>query len=242
VRADALVEIAERVLAGDAVAAQRGDVGRLQLVVELDAIRAVAAADAPDCHLGGRHVPREVARRWACDVVAAILVETADGHPCDAGRESRVVNRRLRRALHRRDHGMCRFPGCGATAWLHAHHIVHWADGGGTDLANLVSLCGFHHRLVHEGGWRVAIVDGVVVWCDPDGVPATIEPMAGDADDLRARIGPRVPPRPDPPSGRLDFGYAVSVLAEHTITQRRRAGPHHDVTTNDVPGGDVARE
>jgi hypothetical protein len=33
---------------------------------------------------------------------------------------------------------------------------VHWAHGGATDLDNLVHLCRHHHRLVHEGGRRVA--------------------------------------------------------------------------------------
>jgi hypothetical protein len=29
----------------------------------------------------------------------------------------------------------------------------HWADGGETKLSNLITLCGFHHRLLHEGGF-----------------------------------------------------------------------------------------
>src|SRR5205807_9920853 len=33
----------------------------------------------------------------------------------------------------------CRFPGCGRKKWLKAHHLVHWARGGGTDLA--ISCC-----------------------------------------------------------------------------------------------------
>ncbi|HEX2030748.1 MAG TPA: HNH endonuclease signature motif containing protein [Actinomycetota bacterium] len=38
---------------------------------------------------------------------------------------------------------------------MNAHHLVHWADGGGTDLDNLVLLCWAHHRLIHEGGWKM---------------------------------------------------------------------------------------
>jgi hypothetical protein len=39
--------------------------------------------------------------------------------------------------------------------FLHAPHVDHWARGGRTDLSNLVQLCSHHHRLVHEGGYRV---------------------------------------------------------------------------------------
>lgn len=39
--------------------------------------------------------------------------------------------------------------------WARAHHIRHWADGGRTDLSNLMLRCSFHHRAVHEGGYRI---------------------------------------------------------------------------------------
>ncbi len=39
--------------------------------------------------------------------------------------------------------------------WLDAHHVMHWADGGETSLDNTVLLCSTHHRLLHEGGFRI---------------------------------------------------------------------------------------
>jgi hypothetical protein len=64
----------------------------------------------------------------------------------------------------------CRFPGCGARRFLQAHHVVWRARGGPTELANLVLICFFHHRLVHEGGWSVRRSrDGTVGWLSPDG-------------------------------------------------------------------------
>ena len=38
-----------------------------------------------------------------------------------------------------------------------AHHVEHWADGGETNLDNLLLLCRFHHRALHEGGFRAVI-------------------------------------------------------------------------------------
>lgn len=52
----------------------------------------------------------------------------------------------------------------------HAHHIKHWADGGETKPSNLVSLCGFHHRKVHEVGIQVQMLDdGAVRFVKLDG-------------------------------------------------------------------------
>ena len=66
-----------------------------------------------------------------------------------------------------RDRG-CRTPGCSRRRWLHIHHIIHWEDGGPTDTANLICLCGFHHRAHHRG------VLGITGNADePDGVRFT---------------------------------------------------------------------
>jgi HNH endonuclease len=75
--------------------------------------------------------------------------------PLDVGRASRVVHPAQRTALAVRDGG-CVFPGCDRPLeWCEAHHLLHWLDGGPTDLANLALLCRAHHRAVHEGGWRL---------------------------------------------------------------------------------------
>jgi len=54
-----------------------------------------------------------------------------------------------------RDRG-CAWQDCDRPpAWTSGHHLRHWADGGPTNKANLAMLCGHHHWLVHEGGWRL---------------------------------------------------------------------------------------
>ncbi|MCG8467770.1 MAG: HNH endonuclease [Gemmatimonadetes bacterium] len=84
------------------------------------------------------------------------------------GRRTRTISPALRRALAARDRG-CRFPGCGLR-FTEAHHVVHWADGGETSLANTVLLCRFHHRLVHEGEWNIEWMGpSKVAFVDPEG-------------------------------------------------------------------------
>jgi hypothetical protein len=61
----------------------------------------------------------------------------------------------MRRALRVRDKG-CRWPGCDRqVSWSSPHHIIAWAKDGPSKLPNLVLLCFFHHRLVHEGGFSL---------------------------------------------------------------------------------------
>ena len=73
----------------------------------------------------------------------------------DLGRATRLISPALRRALTVRDGG-CVAAGCDRPApWTDAHHLVHWLEGGATSLDNLVLLCRTHHRVVHEGGWRL---------------------------------------------------------------------------------------
>ncbi len=80
-----------------------------------------------------------------CDATCEVWFER-DGQLIGAGRTTRLISRRLRRALEHRDR-TCAVPGCGATRGLHAHHIRHWEDGGATELDNLVLVCPHHHRL-----------------------------------------------------------------------------------------------
>ena len=236
-RADAFQRLAEQAIAATPAAAERGDIGRLQLMLDTEFLTDVADRTEPvdgECTIGGARVAPDVARRWACDIRASVALEH-DGHVHDEGRDSRTLNRRLRRAVHRRDRGMCWFPGCGATTWLHAHHIIHWLDGGLTNLDNLVGLCSFHHHLVHEGGWNVAIVDGDVVWTDPDGVPASVEPLRGDAGMVAAIDVPAGTIETNWHNDRLDFAFVVSVIADHCERARKRP-------RGDVIGGPPRRE
>jgi Domain of unknown function (DUF222)/HNH endonuclease len=101
----------------------------------------------------GVSLATETVQRLACDAVVECVVE-AGGTPVGIGRRSRIVPAWLRRHVVFRDRG-CRFPGCGHTRWVDAHHIWHWGEGGPTDLDNLVLLCGAHHRLAHERDWTI---------------------------------------------------------------------------------------
>jgi hypothetical protein len=81
--------------------------------------------------------------------------------PLAVGMSQRYATPAQRRALAVRDGG-CVHPGCTVRPErCIAHHIVHWRDGGPTDLPNLVLLCDFHHRQVHLGREHVVITEGV---------------------------------------------------------------------------------
>jgi hypothetical protein len=94
------------------------------------------------------------AQRLACDAILESVFKEG-GQVIGIGRRSRTVPGWLRRLVYERDGGHCQHPGCRNTRWLQVHHIVAWAQGGPTDLDNLILLCGIHHRWVHERGWHI---------------------------------------------------------------------------------------
>jgi hypothetical protein len=100
-----------------------------------------------------------VLRRVGWGVGLVLAAPDDHGTPIDIGRRSRRLTAALRRALHLRDR-TCTFPGCHTTRNLHAHHVWHWADGGPTDLRNLVLVCASHHRFVHDHGWHIEVAPG----------------------------------------------------------------------------------
>jgi Domain of unknown function (DUF222)/HNH endonuclease len=182
--ADALIHIASLQLAGGGVRSDDPPAGsaaadRHQVVIHVD-----RELTSPDSALAatledGTRVSAEALRRIACDggLVAAAVDE--QGTVLDVGRRTRAIPTAIRRALWIRDQG-CRFPGCANHRFLHSHHIQHWLHGGRTSLDNLVQLCSFHHRQLHEGSFSLRLTEGgEVEVLTPQGVPIPAQPTLG---------------------------------------------------------------
>ncbi|MEV0895527.1 DUF222 domain-containing protein [Actinoplanes sp. NPDC049802] len=165
-RADALVEVCRLVLSGGALPRNGGDRPQIAITVEYDVLRRQLRSGTLD---SGEPVSAATVRRLACDARVLPLLLDGEGQILDAGRTRRTATGTLRQALNVRDAG-CTFPGCDRPArWCDAHHIVSWADGGPTDIANLALLCGHHHRLIHDdAGWQIRLA--------PDGRPEFLPP------------------------------------------------------------------
>ena len=177
---------------------------------------------------GGLHLGKEAARRVACDAGIVVLRHAAGGEVLDVGRRSRTVPSAMRRALQSRDRGQCQFPGCDSRH-CDAHHVEHWADGGETRLQNLVLACRFHHRALHEGGFRVVPADteGQFRFLRPDGTPLPAEPPMASwegaplapTDARLAAAGVSIGPHTATPEWygeSLDLTAALDVLWEPT--------------------------
>ncbi len=155
---EALVQMASESAADD------GDHDRATLVVHFNS--ADMTSGRTSGLVGGRLVDRDELLRLACDSRLQPAIDDPAGFTVGVGRTSRQIAPWLRRLLEGRDGG-CRFPSCGRTRWTHGHHIIHWADLGPTNLDNLITLCGFHHRLVHREHWRIiGNPNGEVVFLD----------------------------------------------------------------------------
>jgi Domain of unknown function (DUF222)/HNH endonuclease len=144
---------------------------KAQLTVFLD-FQALTDAVAGATLDTGCPLSPEAVRRLACDADFIPMVLNSESVPLDAGRSRRLVKPKQREALVARDRG-CAYPGCCVpAAWTDAHHIIHWLDGGLTNLDNLVLLCRKHHMLIHHSPWVVRIHDGrpefiPPKWVDP---------------------------------------------------------------------------
>ena len=195
---------------------------RVAPVTDLDAGLAVIE------QAGGLHLGREAARRVACDAGIVVLRHAAGGEVLDVGRRTRIVPSAMRRALQSRDRGQCQFPGCDSRH-CDAHHVEHWADGGETRLQNLVLACRFHHRALHEGGFRVVPGDaeGQFRFLRPDGTPLPAEPPLASwegaplapTDARLAAAGVSIGPHTATPEWygeSLDLTAALDVLWEPT--------------------------
>ena len=216
-RADALAVIFESFLAHGAEAMSGGE--RHHVVVHVSA-ETLQEGGGHHCEIeDGPAVAAETARRLACDASVVAIVEDAKGEPLNVGRKTRSIPPALQRALNARDKG-CRFPGCTHKRYTDAHHIKHWARGGETKVSNLVTLCRFHHRKVHEGQVIVQVLDdGAVRFVQPDGECfESVIRTVGDWNKLPAvheRAGTQIDATTAAMRGRggpMDYGLAMDAL------------------------------
>lgn len=198
-RADGFVDIARAAMDADEATTMSGQPVQLQVLVPwktlAPGLRRARTPRLPPLEtplLGqspreGLPLTEDAAQRLGCDASVTRLVFGPDGIPLDLGRSQRLFSPSQRRALAIRDGG-CRFPGCTRQPrFTDAHHIVPWSQGGASDLDNAILLCRHHHRLVHEGGWRV-VGDGRTKAVDANGSIAVVGPSG-----QRLGVGARSP-------------------------------------------------
>ena len=192
--ADALVQMGSETLAADA------DHDRATLLVHTDIPTLLGIEGAAQARLGeGTIIPETTTitnptlRRLACDARIQLVIEDPIDGVIGIGRTSRSIPGWLCRITRSRDGG-CRFPGCDRILWLQVHHLEHWADGGPTDLHNLITLCGFHHRLVHNEGWQIkGNPNGEVTWITKWGTEFERHPEWPGLDSIK-RVAANRPP------------------------------------------------
>jgi hypothetical protein len=184
---DALVAMADGAKAGSSEKTRTSGANRADIVVHLapGTVEGERTTTLDD----GTHVSAETFRRLACDAGIITVKEDERGNVLDVGRKTRTLPSAVQRALHVKFGGTCCFPGCTNTRFIEGHHIESWLDGGETKMGNLCPLCSFHHRFVHEGGWRVEMEDGIPRFIAPTGpvprVPAPVAPPEDPLDEYR---------------------------------------------------------
>ncbi|WP_404386731.1 HNH endonuclease [Knoellia locipacati] len=149
-RAEALVAVIGRALkAGDSAWSST----KTQVFVTVgleDLQRSAGAGSLLGALTTGDLVTADTVRRWACDATVIPAVLNSCGEVVDLGRAERLFTPAQIKRLWLRDRH-CTYPGCDApAAWTDAHHLIHWADDGPSDLSNAALLCQRHHTTVHS--------------------------------------------------------------------------------------------
>ena len=165
-RADALTELVHHAMDNGTLPRRNGVRPHVTVTTTLEALKGEPCAPASELE-GGMPVSRKTSQRLACGGTLTRVVK-ADSVVVDVGRATRAVSPAQWRALKAR-HSACAWPGCDRPIrWTSPHHIQFWANGGPSNVTNLLPLCYFHHRLVHEGGWQLIRAGDAVRFIPPD--------------------------------------------------------------------------
>lgn len=214
--ADALVELAHRVFN---VGFDETPSEAYQVMVHVD--HGVVTGDDSGGYAnidGTVGLSGATAKRLCCDQPLVPIVTDGDTI-LSVGRKSRAVPRRIDRALRVRDK-TCRFPNCSSVHFIDRHHVLFWGHGGATSLTNLVRLCRFHHRLVHEGGYTMTFDGTTARFFNPFGNEVLPSPPLHEPEQtLGQRYASADPPidhncLPPAAENEIDHDLAVSCLVQ----------------------------
>ena len=123
----------------------KGDVTQLVVIADLGLLDGTRPDG--DCEiLGTGPVPPSVLEQLSPDAGICGIIFGGKGRALWLGRNRRLGNDAQRLAAAVRDRGCVR---CDDPAHQ-LHHLWDWRDGGPTDIDNLISLCGPHHRELQE--------------------------------------------------------------------------------------------
>jgi hypothetical protein len=172
-RGDAFADIVRLAAGCPDVPNEAGEPVSLMVTVRLDDLKTGIGHGLID---GYWNISAAEIRRMACDAQVIPVVLGSKGETLDVGRATRIVPRRIRRALIHRDKG-CSFVGCDKKAkWTEAHHIREWSRGGPTSLENLTLLCRHHHRVIHNAEWEIRMIQGTPWYIPPSYVDSDRAP------------------------------------------------------------------
>jgi hypothetical protein len=206
---------------------------RAQVLVTVPVLSLLGVSGEPAVLDGYGPIPASMARRLVAGGSRSfhrVLTDPRDGAPLEIGRTSYRLTTAQRQWLRLRD-AKCPFPGCNNHSLDNeADHLLAWADGGTTGIANLGQPCRKHHRLNPHSAWTPtgASKDSPPGWTSPSGrhyrsEHQDWEPPHWLPDVLTADNGLPIDPEPElPPDPYPDW---------HQFT----AGHSWPATNADVP-------
>jgi hypothetical protein len=195
----------------------------------------------------GGPVLDDTLQRIGCNAQLVRLVTAGPSRVLDLGRARRLASPAQNLARLARDNG-CLFPGCDRPPeWTEAHHLRPWSEGGPTDLDGLLSLCAYHHHLIHEDRWSLRRTPAGLQVVRPDGtVHGAIElPCVPSPSAAAGRPSGRAPHRtrqsePTSASGTGSGAGGIRATRDQRVMPppRRR---DHQVGSSDHTGGARSR-
>lgn len=155
---------AKREVSGFGLPTPRALVFSLMGIVNMARTKPISTLRAPGAHVnvmmtvdGRAYLPNnagattETLEHLVSNALVRLDTVSNQGLILNTGRATRLATDGQINALMAMWGGQCATPGCTHRRFIEMHHIKDWAEGGMTDLDNLLPLCSGCHSLVTEG-------------------------------------------------------------------------------------------